>query len=82
MKWLGVAALTVLALVLAWYELPRLTAKMKRERTVFLVITVIGWGLGSLLIFFPEMPGLTQLMDFLYRPLYPLIGKGSGNAGE
>jgi multisubunit Na+/H+ antiporter MnhB subunit len=82
LKWVGVAALTVLALVLAWYELPRLTAEMKRERTVFLVITVTGWGLGSLLIFFPEMPGLTQLVDFLYRPLYPLIGKGSGNAGE
>ncbi|WP_126427087.1 hypothetical protein [Brevibacillus marinus] len=74
MKWAGVLGITAVIIVMFWYDWPKMDRKWKRERTVFAVLTMVGGILAILLVFYPEMPGPTQWLATLYKPLAKLLG--------
>ncbi|HEX7057355.1 MAG TPA: hypothetical protein VF260_09210 [Bacilli bacterium] len=67
---LGITAFAALIVILQW---PMVKQQQKKERAAFIIFTAIGWSLSLLLVIFPEMPGLTTLVNFLYKPLGYLL---------
>ncbi|WP_308126673.1 MULTISPECIES: hypothetical protein [Priestia] len=47
----------------------------KKEKTSFVLLTTMGWLLAILLLFFPDMPGPTQMIDMLFKPLGKMLEK-------
>ncbi|MFS0815310.1 hypothetical protein [Peribacillus phoenicis] len=47
----------------------------KKEKRAFVTLTMAGWLLAVLLVFFPDMPGPTHLMDMIFKPLGKLLEK-------
>ncbi|MCZ8515133.1 hypothetical protein O9H85_22470 [Paenibacillus filicis] len=75
MKWGAVLGATVILFLMALYEWPKMNQEPKKEKAVFVSLAAMGWILAVLLIFFPDMPGPTQLIDKIYKPLGRLIEK-------
>jgi multisubunit Na+/H+ antiporter MnhB subunit len=73
MKFGAIFGITLIVIVMILFEWPKFTKKMKKEKRAFLILTVVGWILAILLLYFPEMPGPTQLVDFVYKPLGKLL---------
>ncbi|GAB6935480.1 MAG: hypothetical protein C0P64_008285 [Bacillota bacterium] len=69
MKWGAVAGLTVLVAAMALYEWPKIDAHRKNERRTFVVLTALGWLLSVLLLFWPELPGPRQLVEWVFHPV-------------
>jgi hypothetical protein len=55
------------------YEFPRLKSGKKKEKAVFTVIALAGWGLALLLIFVPGLPGPTELINDVFRPIWSIF---------
>ncbi|MEH7331232.1 hypothetical protein V7161_01090 [Neobacillus drentensis] len=47
--------------------------KSKKDKVVLIVFSVFGWLIANLLIFFPDVPGPSELIDVLYKPLGKLL---------
>jgi multisubunit Na+/H+ antiporter MnhB subunit len=75
MKWGEVAGITVILLAIALFEWPRMNSNQRKEKAAFATLSFIGWVLAVLLIFQPEMPGPTQLVEFIYKPFGKLLEK-------
>ncbi|WP_019119414.1 hypothetical protein [Brevibacillus massiliensis] len=75
MKAASVLGITAVALILFLFEWPKLRHGMKREKRAFAVLTVIGWALAILLVMYPNLPGPSQVIDKLYKPLGKLLEK-------
>ncbi|WP_284645505.1 hypothetical protein [Paenibacillus silviterrae] len=73
MKWLNVLGLLATVGMMTLYEWPRIRGK--REKWTYGILTLLGLQLSILLMFFPEMPGPTELIDALYSPLGKLLEK-------
>ena len=69
---MGIAAVLVL---IALYKWPKMKSQKKREKTAFAALTLLGGILAVLLVFVPDMPGPTQFMDALYKPLVNMLEK-------
>jgi hypothetical protein len=69
MKWGYLSLLTVAVLLIILLDWPKINRNHKKERVSFLVVTAIGWSLSTMLIFFPDIPGPSQFMDWLLKPL-------------
>lgn len=69
---MGIAAVLVL---IALYKWPKMKSQKKREKTASAALTVLGGILAVLLVFVPDMPGPTQFMDTLYKPLVNMLEK-------
>ena len=65
-------AVTALAVLLFWADRSSWRGSRK-DGWAFAVIAGVGWGLWVLLILMPELPGLTQAVDFLFKPLGRLL---------
>ncbi|WP_374724338.1 hypothetical protein [Calidifontibacillus erzurumensis] len=44
-----------------------------KEKAAFLSMTFLGWILALLLIIFPDIPGPTQLIDAIFKPLGKIL---------
>ncbi|MEH7376000.1 hypothetical protein [Neobacillus drentensis] len=75
MKWIMVLGITVCMVLIALFEWPKMARNQKKEKAAFVTITAMGWLLSILLLFFPDMPGPTQLIDKLFKPLGKIIEK-------
>ncbi|MDQ6601006.1 hypothetical protein [Bacillus salipaludis] len=75
MKWLAVIGITVCVVLIILFEWPKMEQNQKKEKTAFVTITAVGWILGILLLFFPDMPGPTQMIEVLFKPLGKMIEK-------
>ena len=73
MKWAAVAGIVVVLALITLYEWPRMKTHMKREKTAFAALTILGGILACLLVFVPELPGPTQFVDILYHPLVKML---------
>ncbi|MFF2446193.1 hypothetical protein ACFVSW_03745 [Neobacillus sp. NPDC058068] len=62
---LGITALLVLIHLWEWPKLKKYERKIK---VVFFTLLTIGWLLAILLVLFPNMPGPSQLIDFIFKP--------------
>ncbi|MFM1651898.1 hypothetical protein ACI7RC_07330 [Brevibacillus sp. B_LB10_24] len=69
MKAASVLGITAVALVLFLIEWPKLKHRIKREKQAFAVLTVIGWALAVLLVLYPNMPGPSQVVEKLFKPI-------------
>lgn len=74
MKWVSVLGIAAVLTVMYLYEWPRIPKHCKREKITFLTLSVIGGILSVSLVFHPDMPGFTQLFNFMYRSLMKWIG--------
>ncbi|MFC4770093.1 hypothetical protein [Effusibacillus consociatus] len=69
---LGVAAVLALMVLHDWRNLSPCT---KREKTAYGALIGLGAILAILLVLDPQMPGPTQWMDVIYKPLVNLLEK-------
>lgn len=65
-------AVSALAVLLFWADRSSWRG-FRKDGWAFAVIAVIGWGVWILLILIPDLPGLTQAVDFLFKPLGRLL---------
>ncbi|BCU80582.1 hypothetical protein JIR001_03650 [Polycladomyces abyssicola] len=75
MNWGVIIGITVVAILLVLYEWPRIKPGRKKEKAALIGLTLIGWSLALALLFDPNLPGPTQLMDTLFRPLTQILPK-------
>ncbi|GAX91386.1 hypothetical protein [Effusibacillus lacus] len=75
MKWGAILGVTLIAGLMALYEWPKIGQNQKREKVVFVTLTAMGWVLAVLLVFFPDIPGPTQLIDAIFKPLGQILEK-------
>jgi multisubunit Na+/H+ antiporter MnhB subunit len=70
-----IIGITVVAIMLVLYEWPRIKPGRKKEKAALIGLTLMGWSLSIALLFFPNLPGPTQLVDALFRPLGQIFPK-------
>jgi len=75
MKWLTAAGITVCMVLIVLYEWPKMDRNQKKVKAAFVTITAMGWLLAILLLFFPDMPGPTQMIEKLFKPLGKMLEK-------
>lgn len=75
MKWGAVLGLTVLVALMVFYEWPTMNPKQKKEKAAFIGLTAMGWLLGILLVYFPELPSPTDLFDTIFKPFGKVLEK-------
>ncbi|OLO42756.1 hypothetical protein BTR23_01780 [Alkalihalophilus pseudofirmus] len=73
MKWIMVLGITFVIVLMFLYEWPKINQKQKKEKYTFVVLSAMSWILAVLLLFFPEMPGPTDMVDRIYKPLGKLL---------
>lgn len=75
MKWGAVLGISVLIALIFLNEWPQMHPEQKKEKAVFTSVLVMGWLLGVLLVFYPDLPGPDQLLDHVFKPLGKLLEK-------
>lgn len=75
MTWISVVGITLCVVLITLYELPKIKKSQKKEKTAFVTLTAMGWMLGILLLFFPDLPGPTQLISKIFHPLGKILEK-------
>lgn len=75
MKIAGVLLIIVAAVLITLYEWPKINEDLRKERRAFIVLMMAGVLLAALLIYFPEMPGPTELVQWLFKPFSNMLAK-------
>jgi multisubunit Na+/H+ antiporter MnhB subunit len=75
MKWAAILGITVVLVFMTIYEWPKMKVQMKKEKIAFAALTMLGGVLAFLLVFYPEMPGPTQWIAAIYKPLEEFLEK-------
>ncbi|OQO99555.1 hypothetical protein B9L23_13485 [Parageobacillus galactosidasius] len=65
----------VLVALIFLYEWPRINRTQKKEKVVFVVLLSLGTILAIVLIWNPDLPGPTQMVDYIYKPLGRMMEK-------
>lgn len=73
MKWGAVFGLSVIVTFMFLFEWPTMNSKQKKEKAAFIGLAAMGWLLGVLLVFFPELPSPTDLFDTIFKPLGKIL---------
>lgn len=69
MKILSAVGVLFVVILMALYEWPKMDKNQVKEKWAFVLLALTGWVLSVLLIYFPDMPGPTQLIEFIFKPL-------------
>lgn len=69
MKLLSVLMIIMLAIFITIYEWPKINSNLKKEKRAFVTLTISGVLLSVFLVYIPEMPGPTELVDWILGPL-------------
>ena len=73
MKWGPVLGSILIVILMILYQWPKLQQNKKKDKAAFITLSVIGLLLANLLIFYPDIPGPTELIDLMYKPLGKLL---------
>jgi multisubunit Na+/H+ antiporter MnhB subunit len=65
----------VLVALIFLYEWPRINRTQKKEKVVFMVLLSLGTILSIVLIWNPDLPGPTQIIDYIYKPFGRMLEK-------
>jgi multisubunit Na+/H+ antiporter MnhB subunit len=65
----------VLVALIFLYEWPRINRTQKKEKAVFVVLLSLGTILAIVLVWNPDLPGPTQMVDYIYKPLGRMMEK-------
>ncbi len=71
MKFVGILGVTVILVLIFFFQWPVLKKNEKKVKTAFFSIMIVNWVLAVLLVIFPEMPGPGQMIDFIYKSFEP-----------
>jgi multisubunit Na+/H+ antiporter MnhB subunit len=75
MKAVFILGTLVLVVLIFLYEWPRINRAQKKEKVVFIVLLSLGTILAIMLIWNPDLPGPTQMVDYIYKPLGRMLEK-------
>ncbi|WP_374718512.1 hypothetical protein [Parageobacillus toebii] len=75
MKIVFILGTLVLVALIFLYEWPRINRTQKKEKAVFVVLLSLGTILAIVLIWNPDLPGPTQMVDYIYKPLGRMMEK-------
>lgn len=70
MKWLSIVTVSAVVGFMFLYEWPKINRNQKKEKAAFAALAALGWLLAVLLVYYPNMPGPTQLVEMIYKPLF------------
>jgi hypothetical protein len=73
MSWGPVFGSTLIVICMTLYQLPKINQNQKKEKAAFITLSIIGWLLAIMLIFFPKNPGPSEWIDILYKPLGKIL---------
>ncbi|WP_219838711.1 hypothetical protein [Paenibacillus sp. R14(2021)] len=69
MTWRAIPALMTISLLVTIVQLRWIRHAPAKERSAFWSLLALCWLLASLLMIFPRLPGLTELVDTLMTPI-------------
>ncbi|CAN7591947.1 hypothetical protein [Paenibacillus sp. LjRoot56] len=72
MKWVSVLGITLLVTAITLLEWPKFS-HLSKEKMAFAALFMIGYVLAILLIFYPELPGPTQMATAIYKPFAKIL---------
>jgi multisubunit Na+/H+ antiporter MnhB subunit len=75
MKAVFILGTLVLVALIFLYEWSRINRTQKKEKAVFVVLLSLGTILAIVLIWNPDLPGPTQMVDYIYKPLGRMMEK-------
>lgn len=75
MKWGTLFGLSILVACMVLYEWPQMGPNQKKEKAAFICLLAMGWLLGMLLVYFPELPGPADLSDKIFKPFRKMLEK-------
>lgn len=75
MNWAKVLTVTVVSVLIVLFEWRQINRGRTREKAALLGFTAFGWGLWLLLIYFPDLPGPTHFVQYLFRPFGRMLGE-------
>ncbi|WP_127532568.1 hypothetical protein [Paenibacillus kobensis] len=65
--------ITLAVIAIWWLDWPKIKKKTGKEKTLFIMLLLLGWVLSMLNL--PDTPGPTTLLQFVFKPLEPLVEK-------
>ena len=65
----------VLVALIFLYEWPRIHQTQKKEKVAFVALLSLGTILAMVLIWNPDLPGPTQMIDYIYKPFGRMLEK-------
>jgi hypothetical protein len=71
--WGTISGLTLIAVCIILFDWPKIEKKQKKEKITLIILTALGWSLAVLLNYQPELPGPTQFVDTVFKPLGKLL---------
>ncbi|WP_044894373.1 hypothetical protein [Bacillus alveayuensis] len=69
MKWASLIGITAVAILIVLFEWSRINKNLKKEKWIVVIITMSGWILAILLVFFSDIPGPADLINMIFKPL-------------
>lgn len=69
---LGISVVSGFIVLSEWRHLHR---KPRNEKAAVLTITILGWMLAVILLYFPNVAGPSELASYLFHPLSKLLEK-------
>jgi hypothetical protein len=64
---------TIIVICMFLFQWPKITREQKKEKAAFITLSIFGWLLINFLFIFPNTPGPTELIEFIYKPLGRLL---------
>lgn len=75
MKLLSVLGIILIGILITLFDWKKINIDQKKEKQVFVILTAGSIILAILLVYFPEMPGPTQMVEGIFKPLGKLLEK-------
>jgi amino acid permease len=72
-KWGAILGITLAVALMILYEWPKFTASQFKTKAAFTTLTATGWLLAILLVHYPNMPGTTDLLLKIFKPLTDMV---------
>lgn len=68
-----VIGISLAAVSIIYFEWRGMNKNQKKEKFVALTLTMIGWTIGCLLVYFPDLPGPSDLLNIIFRPFKKIL---------
>lgn len=75
MKWFYDVDFFVVAVLIMLFEWPKLKKQQRKEKMALISLLVISIGLAMMLLYFPGIPGPTELVVKVFQPLGRILEK-------
>jgi hypothetical protein len=73
MNWGALFGSTFIVFCMTLFQWPKLNSNQKKEKAAFITLSILGWMLMNLLFTFPYIPGPTEVIDSIFKPLGKLL---------